>query len=151
MALHLPMAPSTIHFTLMKPLPSERSDKLITRLSPGVSKLKTGKTTIYIYKAPAIPEDVSSIICLLPTPFFNAGRDTVNPKGILAYNYMSTVICIFLRVHSYSAFYAEDKESILLLEQLVGRKLGSDYQSKARTDKPEDKEKQSDLNISEKF
>ncbi|RKF65991.1 hypothetical protein OnM2_000037, partial [Erysiphe neolycopersici] len=113
--LLLPLVPPSVHFTLIKPLPSDR-------LGPGATKIQSGKTTIY--QAPMIPNDISSTICLLSTPFFNAGRDAVNPKGMLAYNFLNTVICTFLRVHSYSAFLDEDKSSITTFDQLVGGKLG---------------------------
>ncbi|KAI6247683.1 hypothetical protein HI914_04466 [Erysiphe necator] len=75
--------PLAVNFTLIKPLPSDRSDKLISRLGPGAGKTQSGKTTIY--QAPAIPDDILPTINLLSTPFFNAGRDAVNPKVMLPY------------------------------------------------------------------
>ncbi|KHJ30330.1 hypothetical protein EV44_g5468 [Erysiphe necator] len=82
-SLHLPMTPPAVNFTLIKPLPSDRSDKFISRLGPGAGKTQSGKTTIY--QAPAIPDDILPTINLLSTPFFNAGRDAVNPKVMLPY------------------------------------------------------------------
>ncbi|RKF58914.1 hypothetical protein OnM2_064064 [Erysiphe neolycopersici] len=76
--------------------------------------------------------------------------DAVNSKEMLAYNFLNTVICTFLKVHSYSAFLNEDKDSIISFDQLHGGKLGGVFQSKVCTTKQGNNEMQSTLNISDK-
>lgn len=124
----LPLDPPTVSFTLQKPLDSDRSDKFINILGPGASKTQSGKTTIY--HAPSIPMNVIDSVTKLSTPFFNSGRDAVNPKGFIAFRFLNNVIHLFLRVHSYSAFHNESTESITSFEQLLGGTIGGAYFSK---------------------
>lgn len=124
----LPLSPPTVSFTLQKPLDTDRSDKFVQVLGPGASKTQSGKTTIY--HAPSLPIAMIDSIIKISTPFFNAGRDAVNPKGINAYKFINTIVCVFLNVHSYPAFRNEDKDSMIMFEQLVSGDTGGSYHSK---------------------
>lgn len=135
-AQSLPLNPPTVSFTLLKALDSDRSDKLINNLGPGASKTLSGKTTIY--HAPGlIPTQLEAVIAV-STPFFNAGRDAVNPRGMRSYMFISTMISTFLRVHSYPAFRKEDPESLTLFDQLVGGTLGGSYHAAEVKEKDKD-------------
>lgn len=132
----LPITPPPVSFTLQKPLNSDQSEKFIKVLGPGASKTQSGKTTIY--HAPAIPNDTISTVSQVSTPFFNAGRDAINPKGMLAFQFLNNVIFLFARVHSYSAFHSEDKDSITQFEQLLGGPAGGTYFARKYTAKDKD-------------
>lgn len=121
----LPLPQPTVSFTLQKPLNTDQSDKFINILGPGASKTQSGKTTIY--HAPALPTANLTSVVKLSTPFFNAGRDSINPKGARALKFLDNAISLFLEVHSYSAFREEDKDSIIIFEQLLARTYGTQY------------------------
>lgn len=142
----IPLNPPAASFTLQKVLSSDQSDRFINLLGPGASKTQSGKTTIY--HSPIIPSENLNTIQKLATPFFNAGRDAVNLKGIIAYKWLSGVISVFLKVHAYSAFRDEDKESIILMEQLLNSEMGAGYtakETKRTTDKGAEEIIQADL------
>jgi len=87
----------------------------------------------------------------IATPFFNAGRDAVNPKGAMAFRFLSSVITLFSRVHSYAAFNAEDKDSLTSFEQLLDGPIGGKYYTKAYKVKDTDgKEVMKDRDMSDK-
>lgn len=134
--LSLPLTPPTVSFTLQKALNSDQSEKFITILGPGASKTQSGKTTIY--HAPAIDPLVIESVVMLSTPFFNAGRDAVNPKGISAYKFLNNIVCVFLSVHTYPAFRDESSESITCFEQLHSDALGCQYYPKDTKHKDKD-------------
>jgi len=127
----LPITSPPVSFTLQKPLNSDQSEKFIKVLGPGASKTQSGRTTIY--HAPAIPHDTINTVSQVATPFFNAGRDAINPKGMLAFRFLNNVIFLFARVHSYAAFNAEDKNSITTFEQLLDGPIGGKYFAKDYT------------------
>jgi hypothetical protein len=121
----LPLSTPTVSFTLQKPLSSDQTDRFIKILGPGASKSVSGKTTIY--HAPGFPLDQLGSIIQLATPFFNSGRDSINPRGLRAYQFLNNIIVLFLKVHSYSAFQSEDTDSITMFEQLHGGPYGASY------------------------
>lgn len=134
-AQKLPLDPPTISFTLMKALDSDRSERLVGNLGPGASRTQSGKTTIF--HAPALPLESLGLVNTVATPFFNAGRDAINPKGMKAYVFLNTVISAFLYVHSYPAFRNEDPESLTTFDQLVSGELGGLYYAKDYKEKNE--------------
>jgi hypothetical protein len=131
----IPLPPPTVSFTLQKPLDSDRSDRFISILGPGASKTQSGKTTIY--HAPLLPDDILSSVTSICTPFFNAGRDAINPKGMRAYIFINNVISLFLKVHSYPAFRTEDEHSLTSFEQLLGGTTDGNYFSQEFSQKDE--------------
>lgn len=127
----LPLDRPTVSFTLAKQLDSDRSDKLVNNLGPGASRTQSGKTTIY--HAPSLPIAQLDLVNTVSTPFFNAGRDAINPKGMKSYIFLETVIMTFLHVHSYPAFREEDPESITRFDQLLQGDFGGEYFAKEKT------------------
>lgn len=134
----LPITPPLLSFTLQKPLNSDQSDKFINVLGPGASKTQSGKTTIY--HAPSISPSTIDTVAQLATPFFNAGRDAINPKGMLAFRFLNNVILLFARVHSYAAFNTEDANSLTSFEQLMGGPIGGLYYDKTTKTMQDEKE-----------
>jgi hypothetical protein len=124
----LPITPPVVSFTLQKVLNSDQTEKFIKILGPGASKTRSGKTTIF--HAPSLPIDTLSSVGKLATPFFNAGRDAINPKGYIAYIFLSNIISLTSKVHSYPAFHTEDKESLTSFEQLLDGPIGGKYFAK---------------------
>jgi hypothetical protein len=134
----LPLIPPPVSLTLQKPLSSDQSERFVKILGPGASRTQSGKTTIY--HAPALPPGVIDSVVQVATPFFNSGRDAVNPRGILAYRFLNNIIVAFLQVHSYPAFRDEDPESITSFEQLIAGDLGGLYYAREYKGKEEGKE-----------
>jgi len=123
--ISFPIDPPTVSFTLLKPLNTDQSDKFLTLLGTGASKTQSGRTTIY--HAHTLSTDMTHKIVQLSTPFFNAGRDAINPRGLLAYKLITTWLKHFSQVHAYPAFHRDDTDSITLFEQLVSGPAGGDY------------------------
>ncbi|RKF72108.1 hypothetical protein GcC1_095025 [Golovinomyces cichoracearum] len=119
LALILP----SVSFILKKPLSMDMSKQSITRLGPDASKLLSGKATFY--PAPALQFDIFSTITHICTPYLNAGRDAVNPDGLNENFTLKEMFHAFLRVHVYSVFQSEDRESITSFERLVDKPSGS--------------------------
>jgi len=111
--------------TLQKELSHDQAEKFLRALGPGASKNKVGQTTIY--SAPAIPDSMKSKILVLSTSHFNAGRDAINPMGLKAFDLLNHAFAEILRVHSYSAFSFESKESMTIMHTLVSDATGTQY------------------------
>lgn len=116
--LTLPLVLPPVHFTLQKEIPHEATEKMLRMLGAGASKSKIGATTIYM--APALPSDILPKILPLVSTHFNAGRDSINPMGKKAFDFISSAFAEILRVHSYAAFHDESEDSMVELQQLLG-------------------------------
>jgi len=131
----LPLDPPSVSFTLIKPLNSDQAEKLVNVLGPGANKTTSGKTTIY--HAPSMPSSILPNVITISNDFFNAGRNSVNPRGLRAWNFISNVVSEFLKVHSYPAFRIEDPESLTAFEQLIGGESDGKYYPRTWTTKNE--------------
>jgi len=120
----LPFAPPPLSFALQKPLSPDQSDRFLGVLGAQASTTQSGKTTIY--HAPQLPVDKLPSILKISTPFLNAGRDAVNPKGLYASLLLSGIASLFLKVHTYPAFRTEDKESRIEFGNLTGGPYGGE-------------------------
>jgi len=124
---HLPFTQPSLSFVLQKPLSPDQSDRFIGILGPHASTTQSGKTTIY--HAPQLPVTKLQSIIKISTPFFNAGRDAVNPKGLYASLLLSGIARLFLKVHTYPAFRTEDAKSNIEFWNLVGGPYGGERYS----------------------
>jgi len=116
-------------------LNSDQAEKLVNVLGPGANKTTSGKTTIY--HAPSMPSSILPNVITISNDFFNAGRNSVNPRGLRAWNFISNVVSEFLKVHSYPAFRIEDPESLTAFEQLIGGESDGKYYPRTWTTKNE--------------
>jgi hypothetical protein len=131
----LPLLPPPVHFTLQKEISHDQAEKMIRLLGAGASKTISGKTTIF--QAPSLDSATLSKVLPLASSHFNAGRDAVNPMGLRAFWFIAGVFAELLRVHSYAAFSAESKESIVELATLLRTHQGATYHEFTETDVPD--------------
>jgi hypothetical protein len=136
----LPLTPPTVTLALQKELDNDRAEKFIRILGTGASRNKVGKTTIFT--APSIPKESLEKVILISASHFNGGRESVNPMGLKAYYFISAAFAEILRLHSYSAFTSETKESMNELVTLLGTP-STEYFAFKKNAKPSERNKYS--------
>lgn len=124
------LVPPPVQFILQKELNYEAADKFVNALGPGASKSKSGQTTVF--HAPALDTKMYHQLQKVSSDHYNCGREAVTVAGAVTYQFLTTAIAEFLKIHTYAAFTCPPDESITSFTSLLKDGVSDYYTHKTK-------------------